>query len=282
MAPQPPAGGQGARRGTGRKQQEFRIENSNNRHARSSSNAVALGCVVLSVACAPYSQEGVRPTHKQGPLGFLGVPGRCNTEVVDSIDAYRAELQQSELRIASIRHEVLTDRELVPVATAAALEEAAAAGAAAGGSRTSVSAAAALLQKQLEKQIAGVAQTFGVAEPLKGRLLPLLGRTVEDAPLRPAAFVTFRRPRTAALAAQTLHAHDPYIWCASRAFLRYKAAGSRRCTSLGGVHTHGQHGRASGSTVVSVGAVGCCCGLLSNECTLKDSCTASCTATCHS
>lgn len=117
--------------------------------------------------------------------------------MVDSVDAYRAELADTERRIADVRHEVLTDRELVPLPP----ELTTPAG----------------LQTQLQQQLVGVAETLGVAEPLKGRLLPLLGKKVRDAPLRPAAFVTFRRPRTAALAAQTLHTGDPYTWCAAAA-----------------------------------------------------------------
>lgn len=41
----------------------------------------------------------------------------------------------------------------------------------------------------------------------------LKGEGTEDAPLRGAAFVTFKRARAAALAAQAQHTKDPYVWC---------------------------------------------------------------------
>lgn len=40
----------------------------------------------------------------------------------------------------------------------------------------------------------------------------LQGKGTEDAPLRGAAFVTFKRARSAALAAQAQHTKDPYVW----------------------------------------------------------------------
>lgn len=40
----------------------------------------------------------------------------------------------------------------------------------------------------------------------------LQGRGTEGAPLRPAAFVTFRSARSAALAAQAQHVQNPYAW----------------------------------------------------------------------
>lgn len=149
-----------------------------------------LSVLFLPSPSAASAQEGARPTHKKGPLGCLGIAGRCGTTVVDSVDSFRAELEEDEARITRVRHEVLTDRELVPMPP----EFYTAKG----------------LQRRFRKSVETAAETFGVAAPLKK--LPLLGKSVEGAPLRPAAFVTFRRARTAALAAQALHMQDPYAW----------------------------------------------------------------------